>query len=220
MPVANLTSSEGERPYSLHNWLFERGLEESDLHSVNAIIRSTSVKFPITGPSGSWVFDVCRHFDSEHPRYVLEPASCRAGHTLYRYTEHQPLIKERDYVILVEGISDVLALSKMGLPALAVLGSRITGVQQELVSRLTDTVLVWADGDDAGRKLLDALPNDYMGMQVDNHDPASFFSSTAVPPGAVKDVYLYPGEYSMVVFSEDGQILECRTKENDDERLS
>ena len=195
----------------IQKWMDERSLSLSDLEEVGAVVMSDAVKFPVYGPSGHWVFDIIRYFDESLARYAVAPQNSRRNHTLYRFNLQARRILDAEYVILVEGITDALALSKLGLPVLALFGSdRPSRIQEALVASLTSVVLVWADGDEAGDLLVQSLPESYYSIQVQGMDPAE-----AVSAGLLKDevwdVVRYPGAYRNVVFDSSGILVEAKS---------
>ena len=190
----------------IQQWMDARYLTAEVLGKVNALIGEDSVKFPVWGPSGQWAFDVVRNFNGD-VRYMVTPSESRPSHTLYLYKAQIPHIKRLEYVVVVEGVTDALALTRLGIPAVGLLGSAMSRVQQALLSHISPIVLVWPDGDEAGDLLRDAVADlPYYCMQVEDMDPAEVVGRGPIPKD-IMDVLRYPGEHRYIRFSPDGGIL-------------
>jgi DNA primase len=88
------------------------------------------------------------------PKYLNSPESplFQKRRTLYGFPQAQETIRRTREAILVEGYTDVLALSNGGIPgALASLGTAFTAEHAAYLARSCDKVTVLFDGDDAGR---------------------------------------------------------------------
>lgn len=73
--------------------------------------------------------------------------------TLYHYHLAKEATKKAGFVYLLEGFMDVIALSKIGQDnTLALMGTALTNDHLNLIRRLTNTVYLCLDGDQAGQK--------------------------------------------------------------------
>ncbi|MEL6732849.1 MAG: DNA primase [Bacteroidota bacterium] len=71
---------------------------------------------------------------------------------LYGLYESKDLIRQAAKVYVVEGYTDVISLVKNDYPSVASCGTAITEPQVALMSRFTNNVVLWMDGDSAGIK--------------------------------------------------------------------
>ncbi len=78
----------------------------------------------------------------------------KKSHQLYGLHMVKRRIQEFGYAVLVEGYFDVIALQKIGLPAVGIMGTHISDQQVDLIRRYTNTVVLFMDGDGAGIKAI------------------------------------------------------------------
>ena len=96
-----------------------------------------------------------RVLGSGEPKYLNSPETplFNKGSELYGLFEARLAIRERKYVLVVEGYMDVVALAQLGFPnAVATLGTACTPIHVQKLLRQTDTVIFSFDGDSAGRR--------------------------------------------------------------------
>jgi hypothetical protein len=107
-----------------------------------------SVTYPLRGPAG--VLGVVRralHREEGQPKYRY-PRGIDVGRLLFNYSPEC-----RRSVVLVEGALDAIALWNVGVPALAIYGSRLSVDQVALIDKIDPEVVYTAyDNDDAGFK--------------------------------------------------------------------
>jgi hypothetical protein len=72
--------------------------------------------------------------------------------SLYLYNYAAAVRTELDFVVLVEGVGDVLKVAEAGYVAVAVLGSTLSAAQVELLAKLNKTVLIAFDNDESGQE--------------------------------------------------------------------
>jgi len=100
--------------------------------------------------------------DPEAPKYVNSPESPLyvKGESVFGLHRARMPIRQRRRALLVEGNFDVLSLVSAGIQnVVAPLGTALTIPQVRLVRRFTDTVVLFFDGDEAGRKATErAIP--------------------------------------------------------------
>ena len=168
-------------------WLQEHGLSISDLNDWGAYVDKLNNRIivPVKGLDGNFCFDVIRNFNPNLIKYEMRPKNCRVSYMMYGLTNE---MLKADFIVLVEGFSDVIALRKWGVPAVATFSSHISPVQWAFVSPLPN-IIAYGDGDEAGRKWVRELATKYdnvLGMVVDGLDPAEFVARV-VSLGRIKE---------------------------------
>jgi DNA primase len=110
--------------------------------------------FPIEDLSGRVVAFGGRALGDNMPKYLNSPESpvYTKGRVLYGMYRTKDSIRNKDYVIIVEGYVDLLSLRDAGVNnVVATLGTALTREQVELLRRFTRNVAVIFDPDEAGR---------------------------------------------------------------------
>ena len=96
-----------------------------------------------------------RSFKGELPKYKNSPNSpiFQKEKTLFGVNRAKEYLKDRDYLIVVEGYFDVIRLHSVGFGnSVAPLGTALTFHHGRAISRLTKRVVLLFDGDSAGLK--------------------------------------------------------------------
>ena len=112
--------------------------------------------FPVRNQYGEYVAFTARAlFDFEKQNmgkwwHSPDPEQTWKRFVLYGLYENFRTILELDYVVIVEGPFDVLALYECGIPAVAILGINPSREQMLILRRYTKNVLLWLDNDKAG----------------------------------------------------------------------
>lgn len=146
------------------------------------------VMFPIRDKRGRTIAFGGRVLGDEKPKYLNSPESAtyHKGNQLYGLFEALQQNETPDYLLVVEGYMDVVALAQFGINnAVASLGTATTGEQIQLAFRSCEQIICCYDGDRAGREaawraLENALPHLYDGRQIkfiflpDGEDPDTF----------------------------------------------
>lgn len=90
------------------------------------------------------------------PKYLnsSENEIFHKGKLLYGYHTARDMVSAQNPPLLVEGYIDVIYAQSAGLAAVAGMGTSLTDMQAELLSRFRLTVLLAYDTDDAGRKAM------------------------------------------------------------------
>lgn len=146
------------------------------------------VMFPIRDKRGRVIAFGGRVMGDEKPKYLNSPESAtyHKGNELYGLFQALQHNENPDYLFVVEGYMDVVALAQFGINnAVATLGTATTGEQIQQMFRCTEQVICCYDGDRAGRDaawraLENALPHLHDGRQLkfiflpDGEDPDSF----------------------------------------------
>jgi DNA primase len=113
------------------------------------------VMFPIRGVQGDVIGFGGRVLDRGEPKYLNSPETPLfvKGRELYGLFEARSALRERGYVLVVEGYMDVVALAQWGFAnAVATLGTACTPEHVAKLFRFTDSVVFAFDGDAAGRR--------------------------------------------------------------------
>jgi DNA primase len=146
-----------------------RGFEKSDIDlwrlgyiPVGDITKAAGrVVFPIMNDWGQTVGFSFRNMNDIFPiegnpdigpKYFNSPTSLifDKGKILYGLNFIKKLIREKDYIIIMEGFGDTIIAQKFGLPAVSLMGTSLTKDHIELIGKYTKNVIVWLDGDQAG----------------------------------------------------------------------
>jgi DNA primase len=106
------------------------------------------LSFPIIW-EGKNIGYALRATDNSTPKWSLQPPSAHFGGILYNFDR---MSVNDEYVVIVEGIKDVMAFHEIGITAVCVFGAHITLSQYETIIKCGKDVVTCFDGDDAGRK--------------------------------------------------------------------
>lgn len=149
------------------------------------------VMFPIRDKRGRVIAFGGRVMGDERPKYLNSPESAiyHKGNELYGLYQALQHNENPEFLFVVEGYMDVVALAQFGVDnAVASLGTATTGEQIQQMFRVTEQIVCCYDGDRAGREAAwrafeNALPYLYDGRQLkfiflpDGEDPDSFVRS-------------------------------------------
>ncbi len=141
--------------------------------------------FPIFNLSGRAIGFGGRVLDDSLPKYINSPETLvyNKGSNLYSLNFAKEDIRKKNYIIIVEGYTDVLITQQYGFNNIAAsLGTALTTKQIDLIKRFTDTVLIAYDSDSAGNmatlRSLDLLVKAGLEVKVialpQGYDPADF----------------------------------------------
>ncbi len=165
---------------TLLNHLKEKGadekiIEQSGLVSVNEEKERVfdrfrgRIMFPVLDVNGNPVAFGARAMGDDQPKYLNSPETPAyvKGQHLYGLFQSKEAIRQKKFVILVEGYLDLIALYQFEITNVAAsLGTAFTPEQSKLLSRFTKKVVINYDGDSAGikaarRAIEELLPNDF-----------------------------------------------------------
>ena len=146
------------------------------------------VMFPIRSVQGEVIGFGGRVIDQGEPKYLNSPETplFSKGRELYGLFEARQALRQKGFVLVVEGYMDVVALAQLGFAnAVATLGTACTAEHVQKLFRFTDAVIFSFDGDAAGRRaasraLEAALPHASDTRSVrflflpPEHDPDSY----------------------------------------------
>jgi DNA primase len=113
------------------------------------------IMFPIRSVQGEVIGFGGRVLDKGEPKYLNSPETpvFVKGRELYGLFEARTALRQKGYVLVVEGYMDVVALAQLGFPnAVATLGTACTAEHVQKLFRFTDSVVFSFDGDAAGRR--------------------------------------------------------------------
>ena len=113
------------------------------------------VMFPIRGVDGKVIGFGGRVLDDSKPKYMNSPETplFSKGRELYGLFEARQALRDKGYVLVVEGYMDVVALAQAGFAnAVATLGTACTAEHVNKLFRHTDAIVFSFDGDTAGRR--------------------------------------------------------------------
>ncbi|HBU12976.1 MAG TPA: DNA primase [Clostridiales bacterium] len=133
--------------------MLEAGLAKSNDGRFYDLFRNRII-IPIINPFSEVIGFGGRVMDDSLPKYLNSPetAAFSKSRNLYNLNMVRKQ-KNLQYLILVEGYMDVIALSAHGIPqCVATLGTALTTEQARLLKRYAQTVYLSYDGDEAGKK--------------------------------------------------------------------
>ncbi|WP_353684810.1 DNA primase [Thermodesulfovibrio sp. 3907-1M] len=184
---------------SLCNFLKEKGFDENLINSSGLVNNSydffrNRIVIPIHDLTGKVIGFGGRLIDSETelPKYINSPDTpiFKKGENLFGFWHAKQYIREKGYVMVVEGYMDVILCHQHGFKnAVAPLGTALTQEQLEKTKRIlnnlkkfTNRILLIFDGDEAGvvaaqRSLLTLFNGGFIVKIVllpEKEDPASF----------------------------------------------
>lgn len=146
------------------------------------------IMFPIHDRHGRIIGFGGRVLDSEQkPKYLNSPETVIFQKSRELYGLHQVLSQQKsiDYIIIVEGYMDVIALAQHEITnVVASLGTATSTYHIQLLTKHTKSLIFCFDGDNAGKQaawrgLESSLPHLNLGLDVsfmflpDGHDPDS-----------------------------------------------
>src|SRR6266704_1783635 len=112
------------------------------------------ITFPIANESGKIVAFGCRALGDDQPKYLNSPESpiYSKSNILYHLDRAKEGIRRQDFVILVEGYMDAIAVARAGISnVVASCGTSLGEQQIKLLGRFTKRVVVNYDPDVAGQ---------------------------------------------------------------------
>jgi len=143
--------------------------------------------FPIEDINGNVIAFGGRIIGEGEPKYLNSPESSAyvKGRNLYGLARAKNAIRRDDYLIIVEGYFDLLALWNNGIPNVAAtLGTALTREHVDLIKRYTGAVAVTFDADAGGKAALERSMSLFLekGLRAkavvlpDGKDPDEFVS--------------------------------------------
>lgn len=143
------------RKFDLRSFLIGKGFLTLDVNKAGSPDKFFDrVIFPISDVLGNVIAFTARSLGDAQPKYLNSPETplFNKSRTLYGLNLAKSAIKEKNYVVLVEGQMDVLSLHQNNVAqAVASSGTAITETQIQILSKYTTNFLLAFDNDDAGR---------------------------------------------------------------------
>lgn len=132
-------------------------LVESDIVRINEYgvkdVFEHRILFPIHDVYGLPIGFTARALDSSQSKYIntKETEIYKKGDVIYNYHRAKTMAKKEDKVYLLEGVIDVIAMYKAGYHnAVCSLGTSLTTNQLKEIKRLSNHLVFFYDGDEAG----------------------------------------------------------------------
>lgn len=95
---------------------------------------------------------------------------------VWNLSKVRTMINEQDMIVVCEGQMDAIAVTEAGIPAVSILGSKISEQQLKIISKLTNNIYMVFDSDRAGQEgLLSAF------KMISSLDIDSVFYSVVIP---------------------------------------
>lgn len=109
----------------------------------------------------------------------------KKSNLVWNLSDVRKLISEQDRVIVCEGQMDAIAVTEAGIPAVSILGSKISENQLRLISKLTNNIYMLFDSDKAGEEgLLQSF------KMISELELESVFYSVTLPGGKDPDDFI------------------------------
>lgn len=182
---------------TLFNYLTKLGYKEKDILASGVVTKNMRGEiyesfggrliFPIFDTRDRVIAFGGRVLDKSLPKYVNSPENAlyHKGNTLYGLNVAKK--ETLDFLIIVEGYMDAVALHKSGITnAVASLGTALTERQAKLIKKYTDTVIIGYDQDNAGQnatlRAIDILNKEKLKVKVlrldhtDTKDPDEYIN--------------------------------------------
>ncbi len=172
----------------------EKLIEQSGLVSINEEKKRVydrfrgRIMFPVLDVKGNPIAFGARILASGEPKYLNSPETPAyiKGEHLYGLFQSKEEIRQKKFVILVEGYLDLIALYQSGIKNVAAsLGTAFTPEQSKLLGRFTKKIVINYDGDKAGvkaaRRAIETLILEDFEVKVlvlpDGQDPDDFLKA-------------------------------------------
>ena len=180
-----LTNFLKKKGYSYEELIKARIINKSKIEGKYIDYFRDRIIFPIFNLAGRVIGFGGRVLDGSLPKYINSPETLvyNKGSNLYSLNFAKEDIRKKDFLIIVEGYTDVLITQQNGFNNVAAsLGTALTNKQIDLIKRFTDTVLIAYDADSAGNmatlRSLDLLVKAGLDVKVidlpQGYDPADF----------------------------------------------
>lgn len=164
------------RNFFLKQLVLKKGVNPADLAKAGSPDKFFNrIIFPIFDVLGNIVGFTGRILGEGEPKYLNTPETplYNKSRILYGLNFAKKAISQKNYIVLVEGQMDVIALHQAGVEqAVASSGTAFTETQLQILSKYTNNFLLAFDNDSAGRiatkKVVELLlKNDLNGKVID-----------------------------------------------------
>lgn len=138
-----------------HQYLGARGIDPETAEYFGAGFYSGRgsmhgrIVIPIENEGGQLVAYAGRSIDGSEPKYKL-PAGFKKSQVLYNLARAKD--DSSGLVIVVEGFFDCMKVTQAEYPCVALMGSQLSLVQEQLLCQHFDRALLLFDGDEAGQR--------------------------------------------------------------------
>ena len=164
--IENFQIGYASKQHHLFDALKKLDFKEVDMVGSGLIIESNMnyydrfsdrIVFPLWDSNGKVVGFSARVYHNNNlseAKYINSPESdiFIKGDILYHYHKAKEVMRKHDFVYLLEGFMDVIALYRVGINnSVALMGTALTKNHITLLRRLTNTIHLALDGDAAGR---------------------------------------------------------------------
>jgi DNA primase len=170
----------------LVNYLRSKGHRDEDMIAANVAQQSYRGRglqdrffkrliFPIANAQGQTIAFGGRVLDNSEPKYInsSETTLFHKSRNLYGLDQAKKSMHAEKVVIVVEGYTDVIALSKAGFEyCVATLGTALTAQHVNILSRTVDRIVYVFDGDEAGIRAADRA-SEHIGKSLSPEFSAS-----------------------------------------------
>lgn len=144
---------------ALKSFLKSKGFNEKDLEDAGLLTQYGNDLFrgrmmiPFIDTNGQVIGYTARILDKGEPKYLNTPDTIlfNKSRFIFGLYNAKPAIREKNYVVIVEGNMDVISSHQAGVKtAVATSGTAMTEQHLKILSNLTNDVRLAFDGDDAG----------------------------------------------------------------------
>lgn len=109
----------------------------------------------------------------------------KKSNVVWNLSNVRKMVSEQDRVVVCEGQMDAIAVSETGIPAVSIMGSKISEVQLRAISKITNNIYMLFDSDKAGADgLLQAF------KMISDMELESVFYSIVLPGEKDPDEYI------------------------------
>lgn len=149
---------------SLYKFLHAKGYRDSDLIATNLSrisdtgihdVFTSRITFPIHDAEGNPIGFTARTLDPNVSSKYINTSETEfyvKGNTVYNLHRAKTEARKEGFVIVVEGVTDVIAFAKAGIfNVCATLGTACTTTQLKLLKQCSSTIMFCYDGDKAGQ---------------------------------------------------------------------
>lgn len=104
---------------------------------------------------------------------------------VWNLSKVRSMIKDQDMIVVCEGQMDAIAVTEAGIPAVSIMGSKISEEQLKIISKLTNNVYMIFDSDRAGQEGLMSAFKMISSMDID-----AVFYSVVIPGDKDPDEFI------------------------------
>lgn len=133
------------------NYLLQRGYTRETINKWN-LGYNNGIIYPIANENGIYVGFSKRQLN-ELPKYINSKESniFQKRKILYGLDKARKLIRDKKYLVIVEGYNDAIILQQYNIPAVALMGTSLTNYHVELIQKYNiSNIILFLDGDPAG----------------------------------------------------------------------